>query len=1139
MPQEELKRGAHFAKESAPQTPSSEASSSRDDTDDMGSSDYSTVGRSAGLMTILTIVSRVTGFIRTWAMAAAIGMSLLSSSYQVANNLPNMLYELVMGGMLVTAFLPVYMGVRREQGREASNEYVGNLLGILLLVLGGISLLGTVFAPGFIWTQSFLSGDGGSMDTAAFMFRFFAIQILFYGLGSVFSGVLNAHRDYFWSTFAPVLNNVIVIASFMGFAPVSAQFGERAGIILIAAGTTLGVFVQMACQIPALGKHGVHPHIHIDFKDPALRQTIALGIPTLLATVCMFVSTSITNAAALVVQPETGPSVIAYARLWYTLPYALIAASLSTALYTELSHDAQEKDYDSVRTGISRGVAQMLFFLIPFALYLIVFARPLNMIYCAGKFDESGVALVSEYLVYLALSLPLYGVVVLMQKSFSALLDMKPYSRYCLYSAIGQAGSVLLFGVVLGFGMPAIALSYVVDYVILVGCSLWWLRRRLRGLQVKSILHGGFFGLLLGGLGAAAGAGVMWALEHFVGALGGSILITLGYVCVAGVASLVVTFGLAVVLKMPEVSALLRRCLLYTSMLPDRDAPEGTEGELLEYSLALACPEHGHSIDDLQPRDFSFNAPYGACPECDGLGFKKTVDAEALIEDPSKSIADGVFGSLFGNSNYYPQIFAAVCKHFKVSADTPWEDLPPRVRRAFLDGLGDTKISVDYQKLDGRRSQWDTKFSGVRNILYERYTETTNENTKARLEKYIREEPCSSCHGARLRPEMLAVTVGGKSIYEVCCLSCRESLEFFEGLELTERQQFIGGRIVKEILERLRFLVDVGLDYLTLDRASATLSGGEAQRIRLATQIGAGLMGVLYILDEPSIGLHQRDNERLIKTLERLRDIGNTVIVVEHDEDTIRAADYVIDMGPGAGVNGGHVVAAGTPADIMACPESMTGAYLTGKRMIRVPDERRKPGRGCLKITGARANNLKNVTAKIEFGTLTVVTGVSGSGKSSLVTDTIAPALTNAIHRSTRPVGPYKKIEGIECIDKVIDIDQSPIGRTPRSNPATYIGLWDDLRALFASTPESKARGYSPGRFSFNVSGGRCEACKGDGQIKIEMHFLPDIYVPCEVCGGKRYNRETLEVTYRGKTISCLLYTSASSGRGRAGRPTS
>ena len=532
---------------------------SQDDVDDMGSSDYSTVGRSAGLMTEQTIVSPDTGFIRTWAMAAAIGMSLLSSSYQVANNLPNMLYELVMGGMLVTAFLPVYMGVRREQGREASNEYVGNLLGILLLLLGGISVLGTVFAPGFIWTQSFLSGDGGSMDTAAFMFRFFAIQILFYGLGSVFSGVLNAHRDYFWSTFAPVLNNVIVIASFMGFDPVSAQFGEHAGVILISLGTTLGVFVQMACQIPALGKHGVHPHIHIDFKDPALRQTITLGIPTLLATVCMCVSTSITNAAALVVQPETGPSVIAYARLWYTLPYALIAASLSTALYTELSHDAQEQDYDSVRTGISSGVAQMLFFLIPFALYLIVFARPLNMIYCAGKFDESGVALVSEFLIYLALSLPLYGVVVLMQKSFSALLDMKPYGRYCLYSAIGQAGSVLLFGVVLGYGMPAIALSYVVDYVILVGCSLWWLRRRLQGLQVKSILHGCFFGLLLGGLGAAAGAGVLWALENYVGALGGSILITLGYVCIAGMASLAVTFGLAIVFKMPEVSALLRR----------------------------------------------------------------------------------------------------------------------------------------------------------------------------------------------------------------------------------------------------------------------------------------------------------------------------------------------------------------------------------------------------------------------------------------------------------------------------------------------------------------------------------------------------------------------------------------------------
>ncbi len=563
-------------------------------------------------------------------------------------------------------------------------------------------------------------------------------------------------------------------------------------------------------------------------------------------------------------------------------------------------------------------------------------------------------------------------------------------------------------------------------------------------------------------------------------------------------------------------------------LLPGRDAPEGTEGELLTYSLALACPEHGYSIDDLQPRDFSFNAPYGACPECDGLGFKKVVDAEALIEAPNLSIEEGVFGSFFGKSNYYPQIFRALAKHLKVDPSTPWKDLPARVRKIFLDGLGDKKMRVDYHTQDGRDTHWFTKYSGIRNILFERYSETTNENTKARLEKFIREEPCTACHGARLRPEMLAVTVGGKSIHEVCCLSCRESLDFFEHLELAERQEFIGGRIVKEILERLRFLVNVGLDYLTLDRASATLSGGEAQRIRLATQIGAGLMGVLYILDEPSIGLHQRDNERLIATLKRLRDLGNTVIVVEHDEDTIRAADYVIDMGPGAGENGGEVVCAGTPDEIMACPGSVTGAYLTGKRMVRLPEKRRNPKRGCLTISGAKANNLQNVTAKIEFGTFTVVTGVSGSGKSSLVTDTLAPALTNAIHRSMRPVGPYRSLKGIEEIDKVIDIDQSPIGRTPRSNPATYIGLWDDLRALFASVPESKARGYSPGRFSFNVPGGRCEACKGDGQIKIEMHFLPDIYVPCEVCGGKRYNRETLEVSYRGKSISDVLDMSVS-----------
>ena len=565
-------------------------------------------------------------------------------------------------------------------------------------------------------------------------------------------------------------------------------------------------------------------------------------------------------------------------------------------------------------------------------------------------------------------------------------------------------------------------------------------------------------------------------------------------------------------------------------LLPDRDDPEAMPGELLEYSLDLACPVHGHSIGDLQPRDFSFNAPYGACPDCDGLGTRRIVDAEALIEDPNLSVSDGVFGSIFGHSNYYPQIMAAVCEHFGADPDTPWKDLPKKVQDALLDGLGSTKVQVTYHTRDGRTTHWSTTVSGVRAILFDKYQETTSETMRTHLERYIREVPCPTCHGARLKPEYLAVTIGGeaagvpeKNIWEVCQMSCRESLTYFRGLQLTERQQLVGAPIVKEILARLQFLVNVGLDYLTRSRAAMTLSGGEAQRIRLATQIGAGLMGVLYILDEPSIGLHQRDNDRLIATLQNLRDQGNTVIVVEHDEDTIRTADYVIDMGPGAGENGGAVVAAGTPQDIMHNPDSITGAYLTGKKMIMLPEKRRNPHRGALKITGASANNLKNVSAKVEFGTLTVVTGVSGSGKSSLVTDTLAPALTNAVHRSKRVVGPYKELEGIEEIDKVIDIDQSPIGRTPRSNPATYIGLWDDLRALFASVPESRARGYAAGRFSFNVPGGRCEACKGDGQIKIEMNFLPDVYVPCEVCGGKRYNRETLQILYHGKSISDVL----------------
>ncbi len=449
-------------------------------------------------------------------------------------------------------------------------------------------------------------------------------------------------------------------------------------------------------------------------------------------------------------------------------------------------------------------------------------------------------------------------------------------------------------------------------------------------------------------------------------------------------------------------------------VLPPRDAGQDASGQLFQYSLALSCPVHGHSIDDLQPRDFSFNAPYGACPDCDGLGMRRVVDAEALVEDPGAAVDDGVFGSFFGRSNYYPQIFRAVVSHFGVDPATPWRDLPPRVRRALLDGLGSTKVRVDYHTRDGRDTHWLTTFSGVRSVLFEKYNDTSNDKVKARLEKYIREEPCSTCGGARLKPEFLAVTVGGKSIWDVCSMSCRDSLAFFESLELSERQEFIGGRVVREIVERLRFLVDVGLDYLTLARASATLSGGEAQRIRLATQIGAGLMGVLYILDEPSIGLHQRDNDRLIHTLERLRDQGNTVIVVEHDEDTIRAADYVVDMGPGAGELGGEVVCAGTPAEVMACPDSLTGAYLSGRRVIGLPRERRRPDRGALTITGARHHNLKDVTCSIEFGTLTVVTGVSGSGTSSLVTDTLAPALTNAVQRSQRPVGEYDALEGVE-----------------------------------------------------------------------------------------------------------------------------
>jgi excinuclease ABC subunit A len=547
------------------------------------------------------------------------------------------------------------------------------------------------------------------------------------------------------------------------------------------------------------------------------------------------------------------------------------------------------------------------------------------------------------------------------------------------------------------------------------------------------------------------------------------------------------------------------------------------DGEELTFSQALACPEHGFSMDELQPRDFSFNSPYGACPECLGLGSRLEVDPDLVVPDPTLSLAEGAIKPYSGNLNYYPQLVEAAAKHLGVSVDVPWSELPENVRHKLLYGLGDERIRLDYITRDGRETYWYTRYEGAVASVMRRHEETDSEASKEKLEEYMAVIPCKACNGARLKPEILAVTFGGKNIYEVTVLAAIDALRFFESVELTEREETIARRIIKEIVERLRFLVDVGLDYLTLERATATLSGGEAQRIRLATQIGSGLMGVLYILDEPSIGLHQRDNARLIATLERLRDLGNTVIVVEHDEETIRAADWVIDMGPGAGEHGGRIVCTGTPEEMLRCPDSLTGRYLTGEVRIPVPNKRRAAERGFLTVVGARENNLKGIDVTVPLGNLVVVTGVSGSGKSSLVADTLAPALSNAVYRTRHRTGKHDRIEGLHLIDKVIVIDQSPIGRTPRSNPATYTGVWDDIRALFASTTEAKARGYSPGRFSFNVRGGRCEACRGDGQIKIEMHFLPDVYVPCEVCKGARYNRETLQVTYKGKNVADVL----------------
>lgn len=545
------------------------------------------------------------------------------------------------------------------------------------------------------------------------------------------------------------------------------------------------------------------------------------------------------------------------------------------------------------------------------------------------------------------------------------------------------------------------------------------------------------------------------------------------------------------------------------------------EGEHL-FSLALACPDHGFSMNELEPRDFSFNAPYGSCSECYGLGSKEEVDPALLIGDTSLSINEGVIIP-FKSGNYYPQVLNAVVTHMGESPDTPWEKLKKKTQKAVMYGLDSEKVRVDYVTVDGRNTYWYIDWEGAIEAVKRKYSDATSDSQRDKFSSYFSTVSCPSCQGKRLKPEILAVTVGDKSIHEVTEMSASDSLQFFEQLSFSGADEVIAAPIVKEVIVRLRFLVDVGLDYLTLERSTATLSGGEAQRIRLATQIGAGLMGVLYILDEPSIGLHQRDNERLIATLEHLRDLGNTVVVVEHDEDTIRSADYIVDMGPGAGEHGGFVTACGTPKQVMKTKGSLTAEYLNGKKRIEIPKDRRKPERGMVTLSGAQENNLNNVTLNVPIGTLTVVTGVSGSGKSSLITDTLAPALANKLNHAHKKTGPFQKLKGTKQLDKVINIDQSPIGRTPRSNPATYIGLWDDIRNLFASTAESKARGYSPGRFSFNVNGGRCEACKGDGQIKIEMHFLPDIYVPCEVCHGTRYNRETLQVTYRGKNISDVL----------------
>lgn len=550
------------------------------------------------------------------------------------------------------------------------------------------------------------------------------------------------------------------------------------------------------------------------------------------------------------------------------------------------------------------------------------------------------------------------------------------------------------------------------------------------------------------------------------------------------------------------------------------------DGEQINFSQSFACPDCGISIDEIEPRSFSFNNPFGACPECFGLGYKMEFDAELMIPDESLSIDEGaivVMGwqSVKDEGSFTRAIMKAYAEEYNFSLSTPFKDYPDDIKDLIINGSKGKSVKVRYK---GQRGEgvYDIAFEGLVKNVQKRYRETASENSKRQYEEFMQITPCAACKGQRLKATSLAVTIADKNIFEITNMSVGKLQEFLQNMQLSERQLFVGAQILKEINARIKFLMDVGLDYLSLSRATGTLSGGEAQRIRLATQIGSGLVGVAYILDEPSIGLHQRDNDKLLGTLTHLRDLGNSVIVVEHDEDTMRAADFIVDIGPGAGKNGGEVVATGTAEEIMACEESVTGAYLSGKLKIPVPAVRKKP-ESWIKIRGARENNLKNVDVDIPLGIMTCVTGVSGSGKSSLINEILYKHLAKDLNRAHCIAGTHDGIDGVEQLDKVIAIDQSPIGRTPRSNPATYTGIFDMIRDLFAATSDAKERGYSKGRFSFNVKGGRCEACSGDGILKIEMHFLPDVYVPCEVCGGKRYNRETLEVKYKGKSIYDVL----------------